>query len=52
MNYSRPPFPKELFEEFNTTAKSLGYTKRGEKWRLLKKLLAYALLHPNLFEYE
>ncbi len=49
MNYSRPPFPRPLFARFNKTAKSLGYTIRGHRWKLIDLMLDYAEMHPDFF---
>ncbi len=49
MSYSRPPFPRQLFARFCKLALALGYSKRGQKWKLLDLLLAYAERHDELF---
>jgi hypothetical protein len=50
MKYARPPFPPALFARFNQVARQLGYTVRGERWKLLDLLLEYAAEHPALFK--
>lgn len=49
MIYARPPFPPDLYTKFGTVAHQLGYAKRGQKWKLLDHLLAYAEAHPDIF---
>lgn len=49
MNYSRPPFPRSLYRKFCDAATSLGYEKRGEKWKLLDLILEYAKEHSAIF---
>lgn len=52
MTYSRPPFPRPLFARFNKVAKALGYGKRGDRWKLLDLLFAYAEAHSDLFRHR
>jgi hypothetical protein len=47
--YVKAPFPRPLFTRFNAVADSLGYGKRGDRWKLLDLLLAYAAEHPTIF---
>ena len=49
MKYARPPFPIQLFARFCKLAIQLGYTVRGQKWKLLDLLLAYAEEHSDIF---
>jgi hypothetical protein len=49
MKYARPPFPFPLFGKFCRLARTLGYTVRGQRWKLLDMLLDYAGEHPNSF---
>ena len=49
MKYNRPPWPQNVYENFSQTAKTLGYEKRGTRWKFLIRLLEYAKEHPNLF---
>lgn len=50
MNYARPPFPIPLFRKFCDLARKLGYTVRGQRWKLLDMLLDYASEHPSTFK--
>lgn len=49
MKYARPPFPIPLFGRFCRLARKLGYSVRGQRWKLLEFLLDYADAHPDLF---
>jgi len=49
VTYSRPPFPRPLFARFAALAASLGYPKRGGKWKLLERLLEFAEDNSDLF---
>lgn len=51
MTYSRPPFPRSLYAKFCDLASTLGYEKRGEKWRVLAFFLQAAETYPELFKY-
>ena len=47
--YSRPPFPADLYRKFRDSSAALGWDKRGEKWKFLDLLLAYAEEHSDIF---
>lgn len=49
MTYSRPPFPRALYRKFCDVASSLGYGKRGDKWKLLDVILEYTREHAAIF---
>lgn len=50
MTYSRPPFPRPLYARFRSLAAALGWGVRGQCWKFLDLLLAYAMRHPDLFK--
>jgi hypothetical protein len=47
--YAKVSIPRQLFNRFCSISRVLGYAKRGEKWKLLDLLLAYAEAHADLF---
>lgn len=53
--YSRPVLPVKVSVPGNIYARlmgvcrALGHSKRGERWKLLDVLLAYAEAHPDIF---
>lgn len=49
MSYSRPPFPRHLYQKFCALSAKLGWSKRGEKWKVLDMALDYMNEHPSLF---
>src|SRR4051812_43775691 len=49
VKYARPPFPIPLFRKFCVLALKLGYSVRGQRWKLLDALLDYAEDNPDLF---
>lgn len=42
-------FPGESYTRFMERSRKLGYQKRGERWKLLDLLFAYAEAHFDLF---
>lgn len=49
MTYNRPPWPQDLYKQFDLVAKDLGYLKKGQRWTLLRFLLDYAIQNPVIF---
>lgn len=47
----RPEWPKGMFSEFKALASDLGYKQKGKnsRWNLLRKLMAYAREHSDIF---
>ena len=41
--------PGHIYARIMGTCRALGYAKRGERWKLLDMLLAYAETHSDLF---
>jgi len=49
MDYRKWSVPADVAKQINQTCAALGYDKRGLRWNLLTRLVAYAKEHPSLF---